>query len=210
MRKARLVGGAIVIVLLIAVIWVRPALVRMLATDVSDNVALWLYATDLVPGDRFDARVWIDDTLSNETIDSVWIYGTGGRERRVAGHRDNELSFDIEVPLDTTDELELAIEVTTSGRFGSTTERFDVALPVYSRSTSWLRRGVKVALAVASWFALMFADTARRRWYVRRHRRASRAWGLALVPVVAAGWFWVSAVSTAVFRGWQRDGTVGA
>jgi hypothetical protein len=187
--KGRFAGFVVLLALVIAYLKVRPEVVTLTATDVRGSVVLWLHATDLAPGDRFDAEVWIDDALSRERIESVRVYGAGPA-RRVPGSGDNDLSFEIQVPHDANEQLDLTIEVLHSNSFGMSSARFDVAVDVYTPAMSWLRRGTKALLAIASWLALMFIDSARRRWYVRRHRRPARAWALALVPVAAAGWFW--------------------
>ena len=77
--KGRLAGLAILIGLVIAY-FVRVELVKLSATDVQGDVALWLYAEDLAPGDRFDARAWVDDSLSRETIEWVRAQTPLGRK----------------------------------------------------------------------------------------------------------------------------------
>lgn len=187
-RKARLVGVVILLVLVFAYLELRPAIVTLTATEVRGDIALWLYGNDLKPGDRFRARVWTDDGLSREEVQGVRVQTSGSSypARYTPGERDNDLDFDIDVPFAASGELEVVIDVASS----SGGESFRYTLDVHSPTTSWLRRGVKFLLAFASWIILMLADTARRRWYVRRHRRPSRAWLLALVPVAAVGWFW--------------------
>lgn len=191
-----------------------PRITRWTADATEGDAALWLYATDVTPGDRIDGRVRVDTGL-RVAIRGIRVVGAGAEQILDGGGRGwgdkitahdydeakAEAAFTFEIPrdappgdsLDVTIELDyVAAELSGIHTFSNDDQQveFHQTIPIHTHLASVLRRVGKALLAVLSWLAVVAGVTWATRWYARRRREPSTAWILALIPYTVAGWVW--------------------
>ena len=203
------------------------SLVRWTADQHDDEAMLWIYATDVAPGDTIEGRVEIESGLKL-AIQRVVVSGAG-EDQVVAGHppawgdrietrlgagkASDELTFEVKVPRDTAPgvlRLELAIEyVTAEGMVIQFTNEehvktFFVEVKVHGRAMSVARRAGKTALAIGSWLLVVVGTVLVSRWYARQRRSPGLAWLLVLAPVAVVGGWWFATLLGHALRlhGW--------
>src|SRR5262245_7744523 len=125
---ARMVGVSVVLAL-VALFVGGSHLIQSTATETRGDVALWLYDSDVAFGQTFDGRVRADDALRRKIIRRVEIEGPGP-SRTVYGHDDNDLDFEVSVPLVASGDVPFSIRVTWSDSIGTFTETFDRTVTV--------------------------------------------------------------------------------
>lgn len=226
MARSRSAGGTVfglIGVVVVAVLYFKWGdVLRLTADDKTDEVGLWVYAHDVAPGQKVDARVRLD-AGSRAVISGIEVGGAGapqqfdgGGESWAIGSRVSALEtgtadvgFAFQVPADTPEgplDLSFTVDgkhmlaIDTTGYVSDVQAVLTTTIHVYSASTSRWRRIGRVALALGAAAGLFVAIVAVRRRYQRKRAHPSAWWNLGWLALPVVGYIAFSSQLLAAAR----------